>query len=451
MTRTPTVPTANPMADSVYKRVAWRLIPFLMICYFCAHIDRSNIGIAKLQFTADVGLSEAAYGFGAGIFYLGYILFEVPSNLLLARIGARITISRILVFWSLTSAAFAFVTEPWQFFTLRVLLGIAEAGFFPGVIYYLSQWAPGARRARFTALFMSAMAMTGVVVGPLSGWIMQTFDGVHGLAGWQWLFIIEGLPGVLLGVVAYFYLTDSPSQAHWLDDSQKKVILGDLADEARMKAAAAAGAVHTSFLSLLKDPRFYCLAVMAAAQMSTLAGVALWTPTILREAGVKTVSMIGLLTAVPYVFSVVVQQLVARSSDHFQERRWHTAIPSLISAAGWLLLPLFKDSPSLSIALLVLAAAGGFAATGPFWTLPWSYLSKTSGAGGIAALSTAGGIGPFLAPIIVGWAATETGSLDAGKYFYGGILLVGVTLMLIGTRGLARKADPAPAQAAAGE
>jgi MFS family permease len=441
----PSSPNTAP-ADAAYRRIAWRLIPFLMLCYFCAHIDRSNIGIAKLQFTADVGLSEAAYGLGAGIFYLGYILFEVPSNLLLAKVGARITISRILVTWSLTSAAFAFITEPWHFYGLRFLLGVFEAGFFPGVLYYLSQWAPKERRARFTALFMSAMVISGVVVGPLSGSLIQQMNGVNGLAGWQWMFLLEGLPGVMLGVAAYLYLTDGPAQARWLRDDQKQIILGDLAREAAVHTPS--GDVHGSLLSLLKDARFYCLAVMAAAQMSAIAGVALWAPTILRGVGIESIATIGLLAGVPYVFAIVTQQLVARSSDRMGERRWHTAIPSLIAAGGWLCLPFAKDSPVLAMVLLILATAGAFAATGPFWALPWSYLSKSAGAGGIAALSSVGGLGPFLSPIIVGWATSRTNALDTGEYFYAGLLVVGVLLMLLGTRGLP-KAKPAAAGAAA--
>jgi MFS family permease len=427
-------PAPPSEADATYRVIAWRLVPFLMLCYFCAHIDRSNIGIAKLQFSKDVGITDAMFGFGAGLFYLGYLLLEVPSNLMLTRFGARVTIARIMVIWSVTSAAFALVAQPWQFYGLRFLLGAAEAGFFPGVIYYLSQWAPAERRARFTAMFMSAMAMSGVIIGPLSGLIMQNLGGVGGLGGWQWLFIIEGLPGVLLGIAAYFYLTNTPAEAKWLTPAQKAIVLDDLAREAAAKAAGARGVVHGSFLQAMKAPSFYALALMASAQMSAVAGVALWLPTILKNAGMTNVGEVGMVSAIPYVCAVVVQQLIARRSDHLGERRWHSAIPTFVAAAGWLAMPFFSDRPAVMLGLLVMATAGVFGGTGPFWTLPSAYLAKGASAVGIAIITTFGGLGAFLSPMIVGWGSSQTGNLNIGQFYYGGFLLTAATALLLLTR-----------------
>lgn len=428
-------------ADITYRKVAWKLIPFLIICYISAFVDRSNIAVAKLQFTADLGMSEAAYGLGGGLFYLGYCLFEVPSNLWLQKVGARRTLMRIMILWSLCSASFAFVTEAWQFYALRFLLGAAEAGFFPGVLLYLTFWAPAARRARFTALFMSAMALAGVITGPISGAIMAGLDGVGGFQGWQWLFLVEGLPGVLLAVITYFYLADRPSEALWLSDDEKAMIHADLEADAAAKPAPAHGG---SFWPVFADPRFYVLALMAAALISTIGGLALWLPTVIKRSGVTDIWMVGLLSATPYVAAVVVQQLVARSSDRSGERRFHAGIPALIGAAGWLLLPQVSESPVLSLVVLAITAAGTFGATGPFWTLPAAILSGRATAGGIAAVTTVGGISGFISPIIVGWAADKTGSLAAGQYYYGLFMLAGASLLLVGLRPAARAA---PAQA----
>ena len=258
--------------DETYRIVSRRLIPFLVICYIMAYIDRSNIGIAKLGFMDTLGFSEAVYGLAGGLFYLGYSLFEVPSNLWMKRIGARLTIARIMFLWSLFSAMTAFMLVPWHFYTLRFLLGVAEAGFFPGVLLYLSYWAPAARRARMTAQFMAAMALAGIIANPLGGVIMTSMEGVAGLHGWQWLFLIEGLPGCALAVIAFFWLTNKPSEAKWLTDRQKTLLAEDLEREAVVTGVQK----HGRFVDAIKDPRFFSLAIMAAAMISGLAGLALW-------------------------------------------------------------------------------------------------------------------------------------------------------------------------------
>jgi MFS family permease len=421
--------SADPR-KALYAKIGWRLIPLLIVVYISAFIDRSNIAVAKLEFMGDLGLTEAAYGLAGGLFYLGYCLFEVPSNLVLARVGAKRTIMRIMILWSLCSAAFALITQPWHFFSLRFLLGAAEAGLFPGVLFYLSQWAPAARRARFTALFMSAMALSGVITGPISGAIMANSDGVGGLHAWQWLFLVEGLPGVALAIIVHLLLTDTPAQAAWLTETEKAIVHADLAAE----AAARKPVAGLRWTSVFKDRRFYALAMMAMALLGTINGISLWVPTVIRKSGVAGILQVSLLSSVPYIVAVIVQQLVARSSDKRQERTFHAAVPALIAAAGWLILPQVKDSPALSLLVLCLIAAGTFGATGPFWSLPATLLAGSASATGIAMVTTSGGVAAFLSPIIVGWATDRTGDLAAGQYFYAALIAIAAVGLVLLTR-----------------
>ncbi len=413
--------------DETYRIVSRRLIPFLIVCYIMAYIDRSNIGIAKLGFMDTLGFSEAVYGLAGGLFYLGYSLFEVPSNLWMKRIGARLTIARIMFLWSLFSAMTAFMLVPWHFYTLRFLLGVAEAGFFPGVLLYLSYWAPAARRARMTAQFMAAMALAGIIANPLGGVIMTSMEGVAGLHGWQWLFLIEGLPGCALAVIAFFWLTNKPSEAKWLTDRQKTLLAEDLEREAVVTGVQK----HGRFVDAIKDPRFFSLAIMAAAMISGLAGLALWIPTIIRESGIKDMVTVGLLSALPYVFGVVAQQMIARSSDRRQERRWHAAAPALFGALSWLCLPLAQGNVVLSVMAVCGIGIGMFGATGPFWSLPATYLKGTAAAGGIAIITTCGAAAGFVSPIIVGWLIDHTGSMASAQIYFGTLLAFGAILLVV--------------------
>ena len=416
--------------EAVYRKIAWRLIPILILCYFCAYLDRSNVGIAKLQFDSAIGLTEAMYGLGAGLFYLGYSLLEIPSNMMLARIGARRTFLRIMVLWSLFSAALAFVARPSEFYLLRFVIGAAEAGFFPGVLLFLTQWVPAAQRARFTAFFMSAMALSGVIGGPLSALILHGMRGVAGLDGWQWLFLIEGLPGVALAIVVFLCLPDRPAQASWLTQGEKQIVHSELEAEAHSKKSVA----HGSLRAALKDAKFYVLASMSAALISGVGALALWIPTILRDAGVKALTTIAMLSAVPYVFALVIQQFVARRSDVRQERRAHVAVCAALAAIGWLLVPLTAGHPWLTLMVLTIVAAGTFGATGPFWSMPAAYLSGSGAAAGIAAITTCGGIAGFVSPIIAGWLATQAGSTLFATAYYGGLMLLAGILVWFGTK-----------------
>jgi sugar phosphate permease len=415
--------------NATFRKVMWRIMPVLMISYILAFIDRGNVGFAKLQFARDLQFSEAVFGLGGGLFYLGYSLFEIPSNLWLARVGARLTLLRIMVLWGICSAALAFMTQPSHYYILRTLLGAAEAGFFPGVLFYITTWIPASRRGQFTAIFMSAIAVSGIVSGPISGAILHGADGWLGLRGWQWLFISEGLPSALMGIVVYFLLADRPESAQWLSPRQVEIITAELQAEQDSKR----GRSHGNFLAALRDRRLYVLVGMSIGLIAGGAGIPLWLPTIIRNVGVKDTFTIGLLAAIPYVVAVFVQQIVARHSDRMQERRWHAAIPTFACALGWVLLAQVTDTPWIAIVLLTVMTAGYLGATGPYWTIPAMYLSGPAAAGGIALITTCGGIGAFFAPTIVGWLTNQTGSLAYGLYFYGAIMALGAILMLVGT------------------
>jgi MFS family permease len=426
--------TAAPSmeSDATYRKVALHLIPILILCYFSAYIDRSNIGIAKLQFTADLHIDEAMYGLGGGLFYLGYSLFEVPSMLVLRRVGARRTFFRILLLWSLFSAALAGIKTPGAFYALRFLIGVAEAGFFPGVLFYLSHWVPAARRARFTGWFLSSIPLTGIIGGPLSGFLLRSLGGFWGLKGWQWLFIVEGLPGVLLAVLLLRYLCDSPTSAHWLSERQKTLIARDLAAESSGIRLRTTGREMT-LMRALRDPPFYALALMSSAVIAGAAGIALWMPTILRNAGFATAESVAALTAIPYAAAFLAQQWVAHRSDRRLERRWHAALSGLVGAAGWAG-ALFAASPAWTLLSLSIAAAGTFAATGPFWSLPAAYLAGRGAAAGIAVITTCGGLASFLSPLIVGSAASHWHTGLAAPAYYSLLLASGSIVLLWGTR-----------------
>jgi MFS family permease len=425
-------------SDAVYGRIFWRIMPFLVLVYVIAFIDRSNVGVAKLQFTGDLGFSEAVYGFGSGIFYLGYLLLEIPSNLYLARVGLRRTLVRIMILWGLCCAALGLMSDAWQFYGLRFLLGAAEAGLFPGMLLYLTYWVPAARRAQFMAMLLASIPVAGVLGGPLAGWIMSGLAGVLDLAGWRWLFVIEGLPAVALGVVAYHYLDDGPAACRWLTGAQKATVARDLAQDRLWSRTR----THDSFLAVLKDSRFYMMGGLAFAILVSTASLFLWAPTIVRGAGVEDVLQVGLLSSLPFGVGLVAQVVVARHSDRTMERRWHAAGPALVAACGWLAMPLVADSPRLALAALCVAAAGSLAATAPFWTLLTTLLSGRAAAGGIALITTIAGVGNFLSPVLVGFLSDRTGSMAVGQFYFAGLLAVGALMLLLGVR--ATRAAPTP-------
>lgn len=418
------------LSSTTRAKIFWRLLPILLACYILNYIDRANIGFAKLKFQTDLGFSEAVYGFGAGLFYLGYILLEVPSNLLLKKIGARLTLMRIMILWGVVSTSFALVNSPLQFYVLRFLLGAAEAGFFPGVLLYLSYWTPASIRARFTGIFMAAMPLAGALGGPISGYILDQMNGVGGLKGWQWLFIVEGAPSVIMAVFLYFWLTDTPAKASWLSDAEKAELAASM--------PAPAVSAKSSFISLLGEARFWALAITSAALIAGLAGLSLWMPTILRAAGFKSATDIGLLAGAIYLGGLLAQQVNAALSDRAGERRLHAAIPLLIAAAAWFVLPSIQ-SGGASLAVLAVMTAGMFAATGPFWAMPAPYMGRERAATGVALVTMSGGLAGFGAPIIVGYATDQTGSPAAGQIFYGAVMLLAGLALFFAFRNAGKK------------
>lgn len=419
--------------DRIYRKITFRIVPFLIIGYIAAYLDRANIGYVKADLATDLGFSAAVYGLGAGLFYIGYSVFEVPSNLLLKKVGARITFARIMILWGGISVGFAFITTPFQFGVMRFLLGAAEAGFFPGVLLYITYWVPTRLRAGITAKFMSALVISGVVGGLLSGVIIDGMNGLLGLEGWQWLFITFGLPSVFLGAFALFWLTDRPNKAKWLTQEERDLVEADLAkDEANQKSGDAK--VNHRLLDVLKDVRIYVLGVMAIALISGLGGLFFWMPTIVHNTGVESKTAIGFLTAFPYVVALFAQQWVARSSDRHQERRLHVSICAFVSGISWILLSTVSDHTWLSMIVLTVMCASGFGATGPFWSMPSNFLSGAAAAGGIAIVTTFGGIVGAISPYVAGWSQDLTGSTDTTMYYYGTLYLLGGTAIFFGTK-----------------
>jgi len=423
----PTAPhPVTELETATYAKVTLRLLPFLFICYVAAYLDRVNIGFAKLQMLSDLHFSEAVYGLGAGVFFIGYFLFEVPSNMLLHRLGARLWISRIMVSWALVSAATMLVTTPTAFYVLRFLLGVAEAGFFPGIVLYLTYWYPSARRGRMNALFMTGIPIAGVLGGPLSGWIMHAFGGVHGLANWQWLFLLEALPSLALGIATPFVLPNGIRSASWLDAREKQLLEDRLAGDPQAGSEA-------SLRSVMADVRVWRLAAIYFCCMMGLYGVSFYLPTLIASAGVDDALDVGLLTAIPYAVAVVSMILLARSSDRHNERRWHLAAASIAGAAGLYASTLCGSELVLGLIALSLGTAGVLSTMPVFWTWPSSVLAGTAAAAGIAMINSIGNLAGFVSPSIIGWMKDLTHSTNAGLWVVAVALLLGAALALLGS------------------
>jgi D-galactonate transporter len=410
----------------VYRRVNLRLIPFLFICYVAAYLDRINIGFAQLQMKADLGFSDAVYGLGAGIFFFGYALFEVPSNLLLEKIGARKTLLRIMLLWGITSACMMFVKTPAQLYIGRFLLGLFEAGFFPGIILYFTWWYPSRMRARIIALFMSGMAVAGIIGGPLSGWIMTDMAGVNGWTGWQWMFLIEGLPAVFLGLLVWFVLDDRPGEAKWLSAREKDVIESTLQQDSRDLGPAH----HGSLKQALRDPLIYVLAFAYFAFIAGTYVITFWLPTIIKGFGLTDPLEIGLLTAIPYLIGAAGMVLLSKHSDQMRERRWHCAFAALLGGAGLVAASLLAGHLALALVALSFATIGILATMPLFWAMPTAYLSGPAAAGGIALINSLGLVGGFVSPFVIGWMKTLTGSVNPGLYFVTALMVLGAILLV---------------------
>ncbi|MEB3865540.1 MFS transporter [Acinetobacter sp. IK31] len=409
---------------SAYRKIAFRLMPFLMLCYFCAYLDRVNVGFAKLQMMSDLQFSEAVYGLGAGIFFIGYFLCEVPSNIVLHKVGARRWIARIMITWGILSGCFAFVQTEWQFYTLRFLLGVAEAGLAPGLLLYLTYWFPSYRRARMTVLWFIAIPISGMIGGPLSGLIMDRMSGVHGWFGWQWMFLIEAIPTVLVGLLVLAVLKDSVQDANWLTQDEKKLVKQELAQDNQHKEG------HGSVKEFVADKRLWLLAGIYFCVVMGQYAITFWLPTLIRNSGISDNWHIGLLTSLPYMCAIVVMLLAGRSGDYFQERRWHLIIPMCAGAIALTLATLLASNLTLSLICLCIAASGVLTASSLFWMLPTNFLGGVSAAAGIAAVNSFANLAGFCSPYLIGWVTTNTGSNAIGMFLITAVLIFGASLVL---------------------
>ncbi|QGZ56865.1 MFS transporter [Paraburkholderia acidiphila] len=403
------------------RKIMLRIVPFLFVAYVIAFLDRINIGFAQLQMKSALGFSDAVYGLGAGIFFLGYFLLEVPSNLLLMRIGARKTFARIMACWGIVSACMAFVTTPTMLYLLRFLLGAFEAGFFPGIILYLTFWFPASRRATVTSWLFVSVAVAGVLGGIISGVIMQYTAGLHGLAGWQWLFIVEGLPSVALGGLALWILQDSPSEAKWLTEEERQLLARELEEDQNAKRHVASGSLRDA----LFNSRVYLLtAIYFTLTCSTMA-VSFWVPAMIRAAGVTDVLHVGLYSAIPYGIGSVGIVLISRHSDRHRERRIHYSVCAIGGGIALSTVALFSGSLPFVLGLLSVVVVLTFSALPIFWSIPQDYLSGTGAAGGIAIISSLGILGSFFSPAMIGWIKSTTGRLDNGLHVMALLTILG--------------------------
>jgi len=417
--------------DSAYERaliskIKWRLMPLMFLCYVVSYLDRVNVGFASLQMNRDLGLSDSVFGFGAGIFFIGYFLFEVPSNLIMERVGARVWIARIMVTWGVISGAMMFTTGAASFFTLRFLLGVAEAGFFPGIILYMTYWFPARERARTVAVFMTANAAAGIIGGPMSGALL-TMQGVGGLAGWQWLFLVEAVPAVVLGGAVLLWLPNGPHDARWLSGEEREWLGRRLASE----AGAGGREGHRVVLGrLLRSGQVWLFSALYLSLVVALYSISFWLPQILQRLSGSSDLVVGFVSALPYVVAAVGMVLIARHSDAHEERRWHVAIPLLVAAAG-LALSIFAESTALAVFAISIAALGIWGSLGPFWAMPTAVLRGTAAAAGIAWINSVGNLGGFLGPYAVGAIRDLTGGFGASLGTLAAILVVGAGLALL--------------------
>ena len=427
---------ADPILESALRKVRWRLIPFLFLLYVVAYLDRVNVGFASLDMNRALGFSATVYGLGSGIFFLSYTLLEVPSNLMLARVGARLWIARIMLTWGVLSTSMIFVSSPASFYTLRFLLGAAEAGFFPGLILYLTYWFPSRERARAVALFMTATAMAGVIGAPISSALLR-LHGWWGLDGWRWLFLIEGLPAIVLAPVVLLRLTERPQDAAWLTAEERTALSRALAAD---RGGERGGGTHTTFGAAARSGTLWTLSLIYFCIVTAFYGVTFWLPQIMQSASGLAPTTIVLLSAVPYVAASVGLVVIGTRSDRTHERAGHVAGACLIGAAGFVLTVTLPASLAASLGTLSIAAFGIWGALGPFWALPTALLEGTAAAGGIALVNSVGNIGGFVGPYAVGWILEQTGGFASGLMALAALLVIGALLA-----GRLRTANPASA------
>ena len=419
------VAAKSELETSTIRAISWRLIPFLVLAYFLAYLDRVNLGFAALTMNAELKFSPTVFSWGAGIFFIGYFIFEVPSNLALEKFGASRWIARIMVTWGIISALMASVSGVWSFYGLRFLLGVAEAGFFPGIILYLTYWYPAEYRARFLAAFAIAVPVSTVIGAPISG-LLLGLDGLLGLKGWQWLFIIEGIPSVVLGIITWFYLTDRPEKADWLTPAQKAWLSSKLDSEIAAKQAAQ----HLSLGQALASPKVLTLSLIYFGFVAALYGMQFWLPQIVKAFGFSN-AQTGFVIAVPYLFGTVAMILWARHSDATRERVMHVGAPLLLTAVA-LGVCGYMDNPYVTMVALTVAAIGIFGTFAVFWTLPTAWLSGTAAAGAIALINSIGNLAGFGGPYLIGWVKEATGSTSTGLLVLAVLPLIGGLMVFLG-------------------
>jgi ACS family tartrate transporter-like MFS transporter len=417
--------TKSDLETSTIRAISWRLIPFLVLAYFLSYLDRVNLSVAALTMNKELNFSPTVFSWGAGIFFIGYFLFEVPSNLALEKFGASRWIARIMITWGIISALMAVVSGIWSFYGVRFLLGVAEAGFFPGIILYLTYWYPAEYRARFLAAFAIAVPVSTVIGAPISG-LLLGLDGVMGLQGWQWLFIIEGVPSVLLGIVTWFYLTDRPAKADWLSAEQKAWLAAKLESEVAAKQAA----THLTLGQALSSPKVIALSLVYFGFVAALYGMQFWLPTIVKAFGFSN-AQTGFVIAVPYLFGTIAMILWARHSDATRERVMHVGAPLLLTGVALGVCGYVTD-PMTTMVVLTVAAIGVFCTFGVFWTLPTAWLSGTAAAGAIALINSIGNLAGFAGPYLIGWVKETTGSTSTGLFALAVLPLLGGLLVFVG-------------------
>ena len=431
--RTNRLDLEDPKEKELFTKISKRLLPFLLLCYTFAYLDRVNIGYAKLHMQAEIpALTEVVFGIGAGLFFLAYAGLEIPSNLLMHRIGARKTITRIMVLWGFTSAAMMFVQNEAMFYVLRILLGIFEAGFAPGIILYLTYWFPAKRMAAVMGVYMLAGPIGSIIGSAGSALIIEATDGIAGLSGWQWMFAVQGLPCVLLGIIFWRYMTDRPNQAGWLTADERALL-------AKRLDAAAAQKHTNSFATALKNPTVY---VMSGAYFGIMCGiyaVSFWLPTILQENGITDNFVNGLVSAIPYAITIPVMILLTRSSDHFGERTWHAFVPTVIALVGLTVAAFTSSSFMVSFVALTVAIAAVWGAYTVFWAVPAQHFGGVAAAGSIAFINTIGILGGFVAPTIMGFVKEVTGSTQGGLLTMVGLLVISAVSLLILPKRMAKE------------
>jgi MFS family permease len=413
--------SGDTFETKTYHKVDVRLLPFLFLCYILAYLDRVNVGFAKLQMLKDLSMSDAAFATGAGIFFIGYFFFEVPSNVLLKKFGARMWIARIMISWGVISACMIFVKGEWSFYAMRFLLGLAEAGFFPGVIFYLTLWYPSKLRSSRTAWFVAAIAVSGVIGNPVSGWIMDKLTGAMNLAGWQWLFLSEGIPSFLVGFWVIVYLNSSIEEAKWLTREEKALLASNLAAEDQHKTEHRLADAFTS-------GKVWVLCAIYFTLMIGLYGIAFWLPTIVKAFGIKGYFGVGMITAIPYGVAVVGMIILSQHSDKTGERRLHYVVNVMAGALGLILSGVFASQPVLAIIFLSIGTLGVIGSMPLFWPLPSAFLAGTAAAAGIGIVNSVGNLGGYFGPNIPIWAKHVSSDPSAALYIIAAILLIGALL-----------------------